>query len=264
MKKSDLINGNSQKKSWSCEKAFDKWRYPRFFAEDINEDIAVVSGDDARHIRDVLRMKKGEIVILADAEGYDCLSEIESFVGKESVNLKVLDRRKNEAEPNVKIRLYQCLPKFDKLDFIVQKATELGVFEIVPVISERCVSRPDSDRRISRMQKIACEATKQCGGVRVPMIFPFMNYKNIFKEIKQDFLGIIFYENGGEKLDNIIGFPREHINIIIGSEGGFSENEVLLAKENGYIPATLGKRILRCETAPITAISILLNLTGNI
>lgn len=243
----------------------ERWRYPRFFTENIS-DTAVVNGDDAKHISTVLRMKVGDKAVLCDNSENDYLCEIMS-AQKEQVVFSVLDKQKNEAEPTVKLRLFQCIPKSDKMEFIVQKATELGASEIIPVLSKRCVSRPDDKTAIKkamRYQKIAEEASKQCGRGKIPEIKPMMSFKEAVKAYSGDGCGILFYECGGEAISKIVPEDASVINVFIGSEGGFEKEEAELAKDSGIALATLGKRILRCETAPVAAISVLMNLSGNL
>lgn len=243
----------------------ERWRYPRFFTENIAE-TAIISGEDAKHISTVLRMKTGDKAVLCDNSENDYLCEIESAT-KEQVVFSVLDKQKNEAEPSVRLRLFQCVPKSDKMEFIVQKATELGASEIIPVLSKRCVSRPDEKTAIKkalRYQKIAEEASKQCGRGKIPEIKPMMTFREAVKAYSSDGRGILFYECGGATVSEIISDKPSVINIFVGSEGGFEHEEALFAEENGIFLATLGKRILRCETAPVAAISVLMNLTGNL
>ncbi|MCL2087714.1 MAG: 16S rRNA (uracil(1498)-N(3))-methyltransferase [Oscillospiraceae bacterium] len=247
----------------------DRWRYPRFFVDTPPENTVVISGGDAKHIIS-LRMKKGDLAVLSNS-GFDYTARmvgVERRGSHNNVTFEILDKRLNDTRPGVNIRLFQCLPKADKLEFILQKATELGVHEFVPVLSERCVSRPDKksfEKKSTRLQSIAYEATKQCGGAHLPIISPLIKYQDIFSSQSENSLKLIFYENGGDRLSDILptDCKVKNIDIIIGSEGGFTESEIERAKANGYSTATLGKRILRCETAPIAAISILLSLTDN-
>ena len=246
------------------EDKIERWRYPRFFAH-TDGDTAVITGDDARHIGTVLRMKAGELAVLCDGEGEDCLCRI-SAVSKELVELEVLDRQRNEAEPDVFVTLYQCVPKGDKMDFIVQKAVELGVSKIIPVLSKRCVSRPDEKsfaKKIQRWQKIAEEAAKQCGRGKIPEIGEQKEFRTAVTEYSQSKRGILFYECGGAPLSEIVDGSVRDIGVFVGSEGGFEAEEAAFAQEKGIIAATLGKRILRCETAPLAALAVLMNLTGN-
>lgn len=242
----------------------ERWRYPRFFADNDGEKV-FITGDDAKHINTVLRMKTDELAVICDNDGNDFLCKIVS-ASKDMVELDILDSRKNEAEPNVEITLFQCLPKNDKMDFIVQKATELGVYRVVPVLSKRCVSRPDeksASKKIQRWEKIAEEAAKQCGGGKIPEIGQLTDFRKAVKEYSEEGLGILFYECGGKSLNELPIHSAKKIGIFIGSEGGFEAEEADFAAANGIIAATLGKRILRCETAPLAALSVLMNLTGN-
>lgn len=249
----------------------ENWRYPRFFKAGISEnaDNIIIEGDDAKHISGVLRMKSGDLAVICDGDGMDFLCRI-SAVQSGTVEFAILEKRANEAEPDIYLRLFQCVPKSDKMEFIIQKATELGACEIIPVLSKRCVSRPDekiAKKKNERYNRIAYEASKQCGRGRIPGVKEQITFTQAIKMLKPDELGIIFYECGGLPLKEIINAHGETkgavVNVFIGSEGGFEEKEVQLANERGIISATLGKRILRCETAPISAISILMNLTNN-
>lgn len=246
------------------EEKSDRWRYPRFFAPNDGER-AVVTGEDAKHISAVLRMKEGDLAVVCDNEGVDCLCRIISL-NKDLVELRVLEQRKNEAEPSVNVTLFQCLPKGDKMDFIVQKAVELGAVRVVPVLSKRCVSRPDeksSAKKIQRWQKIAEEAAKQSGRGKIPELGQLTDFATAVREYEKKGLGILFYECGGESLNKLVTTKTAEIGIFVGSEGGFEEEEARLAAKYGIYAATLGKRILRCETAPIAALTLLMSLTGN-
>lgn len=241
----------------------ERWRYPRFFGENAGE-TALITGTDAVHISRVLRMKTGEYAIVCDGQGTDCLCRIISAAEK-AVELEILDRRPSEGEPTVKLRLFQCMPKSDKMDFIVQKAVELGAVEIIPVISKRCVSRPDEKtaaKKRERWQRIAEEAAKQCGRGRIPGVGDMISFTEAVKSHGSG-TGILFYECGGEKLNDLIKPDVSEIDVYIGSEGGFEPAEAELAVSAGIVPATLGTRILRCETAPVAAIAVLMNLTNN-
>lgn len=236
---------------------------PRFFVDEINGGHAYISGDDAKHISRVLRMSIGEEVTLCDGNGHDYIAKIDSM--GDSIELTILSMSENIAEPTLELNLYQAIPKLDKMDLIVQKSVELGVSKITPVLTERCVSRPNKQsmsRKIERYQKIALSAAKQSGRGIVPQIMPMISYQEAVEEVAAS-TGILFYECGGESLNKLISKNTHHVSILIGSEGGFSVEEVNLAKESGIKIATLGKRILRAETAPISAISIIMHLSGN-
>ena len=139
----------------------EKWRYPRFFSDTIDENdrIIYMNDEDSKHIAQVLRMRKGDKAIICDKNGHDYLCELSSAENKSAIEFGILDKKDNLAEPDVEITLFQAVPKNDKLDFIVQKATELGAMRIVPFLSKRCVSRPDTksaDKKVQRLQRIAC------------------------------------------------------------------------------------------------------------
>ncbi len=241
----------------------ERWRYPRFFGENAGE-TALITGGGAVHISRVLRMKAGDLAIVCDGNGTDCLCRILS-AGESAVELEVLDRRASEGEPTVRVRLFQCMPKSDKMDFIVQKAVELGASEVIPVISKRCVSRPDvktAVKKCERWQRIAEEAAKQCGRGRIPTIGEMLTFGEAVKAHCAG-TGILFYECGGERLNSLVSPETDAIDVYIGSEGGFEEAEAELAKNAGIRLATLGTRILRCETAPVAALAVLMNLTNN-
>ena len=150
----------------------ERWRYPRFFTENIADETAVVSGEDVKHITSVLRMRTGDIAVLCDGQGTDFLTEL-AAVSEGCCEFKILERSPNLAEPNIHVRLFQAMPKGDKMDFIVQKAVECGACEVIPIFTKRCVSRPDERslaKKLTRWQKIAYEAAKQCGRGIIPTV----------------------------------------------------------------------------------------------
>lgn len=238
---------------------------PRFFTDDITQDVGIIKGADAVHIGRSLRMRLGDEIILCK-NGIEYISTIRTISDSEVV-CDITSSRKTLAEPSVKLTLYQAMPKLDKLEFIVQKATELGAHRIVPVLTKRCVSRPDAksfEKKRERLTKIALEAAKQSGRGLVPEISPIVDISEAIEDLKAQDISLICYEKGGKSLSEAIsGGDFETIGVFIGSEGGFEEAEARLCSDNGIIPIGLGSRILRCETAPIAAISIIMHLTGN-
>lgn len=243
----------------------ERWRYPRFFTENISEESAVVSGDDAHHISVVLRMRAGDIAVLCDGRGTDYLAELEES-GSGSCVFRVLEKSENLAEPNIRLRLFQAMPKGDKMEFIVQKAVECGAAEIVPFFSKRCVSRPDERqlaKKLPRYRKIALEAAKQCGRGCIPVVGEAVEFSALKNLISPENTGILFYECAETPVSEAVSGFKRNVDIVIGSEGGFEHSEAEELMRAGFAAASLGKRILRCETAPIAAISILMNLTGN-
>lgn len=230
----------------------------RFFSDNINE----ITGSDARQIQKVLRAKVGDKLIVCDGKSKSYEAEI-SDIKKESVSLNIIKELNEDTEPKVKITLAQCLPKGSKIDFIIQKSIELGVFDIIPVISERSV--PDisgkEEKKQERWQKIAKEAAEQSGRQIIPQIHSPISFDDLLKSENKYDLKIIPWELEEEKsLKSVIG-NREvysqvsNILVIVGPEGGFSQEEINKARESGLTPITLGKRILRTETAPIAVLS---------
>lgn len=244
----------------------ERWRYPRFFSDNIGE-TAVLSPEDSKHICQVLRMRAGEYAVVCDGSGTDRLCRLIN-PDKNAAELEIVDVRPNEAEADIYLRLFQCCPKSDKMEFIVQKAAELGACEVIPVLSKRCVSRPDqksAEKKQERYQKIAEEASKQCGRGRILKVMPMITFEQAVKSFDKNNIGMLFYECGGKSINETVnGKTKGIVDIFIGSEGGFEPWEAELAESCGIVPTTLGKRILRCETAPVTAISVLMNVTGNL
>ena len=225
----------------------------------------IIEGENARHISKSLRMKPGEELTLVTPrrEQLDCV--IDSVSG-EAVCVEIKSSHPCEQEPDVEITLYQALPKGDKMEYIIQKCVELGVTKIVPVISNRCVSRPDRkslEKKQKRWQKIAREAAQQSRRGIIPSVESAVSFKEAVQLSAQNKQNIIFYELGGDSVKKLITSSPETLGIFIGSEGGFEESEVELVLNSGGSKATLGKRILRAETAPLAALSVIMYATGN-
>lgn len=238
---------------------------PRFFIDSLNENNVSITGPDAKHIALSLRMSKGNEIVLSDGKGIDAKGIIESICPDEII-VSVNEKYHSKAEPNVYLTLYQALPKFDKMEFIIQKATELGASKIVPVMTSRCISRPDEKqmkKKIERFRKIAEEAAMQSQRGIIPEIGDLVSFDKALDEIKSADLPIIFYECSDFPLSKAMkDFNGKTISILIGSEGGFSAEEAEKAKTKGIMSLSLGPRILRCETAPIAAISAIMYAAG--
>ncbi len=239
---------------------------PRFFVEKsaISEMAAVIGGEDASHISRSLRMRVGESLVICDCEGtdYDCV--IEKFLD-DIVLLRIKMARPNVSEPDCRVTLYQGYPKADKLELITEKAVELGAVSIVPVLMSRSVSRPDEKsaaKKSARLQRHALEAAKQSGRGIIPQVSEMISRTELINRVKQHELTIVCYEAGGEPLSGFIGSARD-IAIVIGPEGGIAEEEINALVEAGAKIVTLGKRILRTETAAIAAITAVMYETGN-
>ena len=240
----------------------------RFFVtkEEMAGDAILLTGDAAAHAR-VLRLKAGEEVVVCDGEGEECLCRVES-AEKEMLSLTVLARRKSESEPRVFVRLYLAFPKSDKLEHVIQKATEIGACEIVAFPSARCVSRPDEKslrNKLVRWQKIAESAAEQSGRGVIPTVRVLPSFCAALAEAVEADLSVLFYENeDGLTFSDAIGKVADlrTASLMTGPEGGLAEEEVRAAREAGISVCTLGKRILRCETAPLCALSALMLATG--
>lgn len=238
---------------------------PRFFTETIDEKKGIITGDDAKHISKVLRMHLGESLTVCDGQGldYDCIIE---EMNDKQVELSVKAVHPSETEPTVQVTLYQAMPKSDKMELIIQKAVELGVAAIVPVQTKRCVSRPDAKsmaKKLERYNRIALEAAKQCGRGRIPEVRPMLELHEALNQMKQDDRAFVFYENSTSSFRRELENKVKSVSILIGAEGGFEEEEIERAEQLGIVSLSLGKRILRCETAPLAALSILMYETGN-
>ena len=239
----------------------------RFYAKDEKDSGNIVSlaEEDARHACTVLRMKPGQQAeIIRDGERW--AAEFLSLSSREA-SLKLLSPLPS-TEPSLSVTLYQGLPKSDKMDLIVQKAVELGVTRIVPVLMDRCVSRPDpkdSARKVERWRKIAREACKQSGRCLLPEVSGILSLKEILRDPELPGANIVPWENADSC--GPLAFSRSHpdlssVGILIGPEGGIDSSEIEFLSSSGFIPVTLGKRILRTETAGLAAISAIMCLYG--
>lgn len=239
---------------------------PRFFIDSVPGDSAVITDEDAAHISRSLRMKEGERLVLCDGRGTDYFCRIQEFVNG-NVHVTVENSERSKSEPEMRITLFQGLPKGDKMDFIVQKAVELGVHEIVPVLTARCVARPDAGaakKKCERWQKIAHEAAKQSGRGVIPAVHAVCSLQEAAQKAKELETSLVFYEGGGGRIAEHIHEGMQSAAIFIGPEGGFEEAEVEYLSGHDSKRATLGPRILRTETAPIAAISVILFICGSI
>ena len=238
---------------------------PRFFINESPDKQAVITGEDSKHIAKSLRMKVGESLILCNGQGTDYHCTISS-IDEHQIVVSVNSSVPTVSEPTVSVTLYQGLPKSDKMDSIVQKAVEMGVTRIVPVLTQRCVSRPDqksAQKKVERWQKISAEAAKQCGRGILPPVSPVTDFSSALGQAVLESSVLFFYEGGGQSLQQCIDPSCKTYSIFIGPEGGFAEEEVQHALNLGVKKATLGPRILRTETAPIAALAAIMLTTGN-
>lgn len=232
---------------------------PRFFVRQdrVSESYISIIGEDAHHIARSLRMAVGESITVCDMQGNEYECKISEFNEDREVIADILSVKHSENEPKTFIRLFQALPKGDKLDTIIQKAVECGVSEIIPFQSERCVVRIKSEaeeRKTERRRKISAEAAKQCGRSVIPEVRSSVDFSSVLSMAAESELCLFCYEGDGTRsLGGILrgygeNLPKS-ISIIIGSEGGFSVREAEQARDAGMTMTGLGKRILRTETA---------------
>lgn len=240
----------------------------RFYVENLSElnKSVIISGEDVNHIKNVLRLSVGDSITVSDGSSrdYECvISQID-----DEVIADIVDIHDCNAELPVKIRLFQGVPKADKLEFVIQKAVELGAVEIIPVMMERTVVKLEDkkkDKKLERYRKIAEAAAKQSRRGIIPEIGEYMSYKAAIESLYDNSginrLVLVPYENaeGMEFTRSILSKASSYdeIDIFIGPEGGFADSEIQIAEEKGAVILSLGNRILRTETAGMTILSIL-------
>lgn len=239
----------------------------RFYVEpnQILNDTITITGSDVNHIKNVLRMKQGDELIICNGQGKDCYCIIDK-VSDDGITTKVVSVEETSAELKSKITLFQGLPKKDKMELIIQKAVELGVYEIVPVMTKRVIVKLEDKKKeikkLERWQLIAESAAKQSGRGIIPIVHPVISYQDAILRCRNMDLGIIPYENaeGIEFTREIMNRLKQYssIGVFIGPEGGFDDTEIALARENTIYPITLGKRILRTETAGLAILSMMM------
>lgn len=239
----------------------------RFYVdnENILNDKIIITGKDVNHIKNVLRMRPGDELIICNGQGKDCYCIINKVSDTEiETDIKVV--QDTETELPVKITLFQGIPKSDKMELIIQKAVELGVYEIVPVMTARCVVKysdnKKEDKKISRWQTISESAAKQSQRGLIPKIMPVMSFEEAVKYASEMDLKAIPYENekGMNSTRDILANLKNSrtIGIFIGPEGGYENSEVELAKKHNILPISLGRRILRTETAGLALLSMIM------
>lgn len=240
---------------------------PRFFVtpEEIHSSFMVLTGENAAHAR-VLRLKDGDQVTVCDGAGTDYHCTV-SDVQKDQISLVVHSRDTAKSEARIPCTIYMALAKGDKFEHVIQKATELGAHEIVCFPSARCVSKPDEKslgKKLDRWQKIAAAAAEQSRRGIIPTVRSLNSYCAALEEAAKCDLAVCFYENE-ENLTFRVAIeekPFRSAAILTGPEGGFETEEVLQAQNAGLKICTLGSRILRCETAPLCALSALMYAIG--
>ena len=238
----------------------------RFFVapEELALENIILTGENAQHAK-VLRLKAGEEVLVCDGARQECRCLVESTAGE--FVLKILERRASDAEAAVKVSVYMAFPKADKLEHVIQKATELGACEIVAFPSARCISKPDDKslkKKLERWQKIAASAAEQSGRGAIPEVIVLPSYAAALQRAAKADKALMFYENEHATTLRMAlessGFRT--VSLLTGPEGGLEEKEVQQARDAGLQICTLGSRILRCETAPLCALSAVMYAAG--
>ena len=239
----------------------------RFFVsqEELQRDFLVLTGENAAHAK-VLRIKNGEKILLCDGQGSECVCTV-SDVSHGQISLVVDSRQDSLSEASVHASIYMAFPKGDKLEHVIQKATELGAYEIVTFPSARCISKPDEKslkKKLERWQKIAASAAEQSGRGLIPQVIVLGSYTEALQRASLADKAILFYENErATTLRMALEASEFHtISLMTGPEGGLEEAEVEKAKNAGLHICTLGNRILRCETAPLCALSAVMYASG--
>lgn len=236
---------------------------PRFFYDGDGQALSSlgIRGDDARHIARSLRMAVGDEITVCDTRGVEYRCRL-SLIRDDLCTAEVISSRQGTTESPAELTLYMAYPKGDKLETVVQKAVELGVSHIIPFASSRCIRRPKADReekQTARLQRIAEEAAKQCGRSRLPTVSPAVSFSSVLKPSAAD-LRLFCYEGSGTRSLRRVLEEHPHpagIEVVVGPEGGFSEEEAGAAAGAGFVPVNLGPRILRCETAPAYVLSVI-------
>lgn len=245
---------------------------PKFFVteEQIKNNSIEIKGQDVKHIKNVLRKKSGDKLTICDNEHYlDYLCEITN-IEDEIIKCNIIEKLENNVESNIKVTIFQGLPKADKMELVIQKSVELGVFDITPIEMKRCVvklNEKDKNKKIERWQKIAEVASKQSGRNIIPKINQIINVKEICNLYGQYDIVLVAYENEEkntlkEELNKIklqIQAQKQiKIGVLIGPEGGIAPEEIELLNKTGAKIITLGKRILRTETVALNVLSIIM------
>ena len=238
----------------------------RFFVspEEMAAQRITLTGENAQHAK-VLRLKAGEQVLLCDGQGVEALCAVEEMDAKQ-LTVAVQSRRESTTEATVRVSVYLAFPKADKLEHVIQKATELGAYEIVAFPSARCISKPDEKslaKKVERWQKIAASAAEQSGRGRIPEVLTLPSYKAALERATCADKALLFYENErATTLKMALAGEYTTVSLLTGPEGGLEEAEVKQALDAGLSVCTLGSRILRCETAPLCALSAVMYDAG--
>ena len=227
----------------------------------------LLKGQDGHQLRRVLRLKVGDLIEVLDGMGHNFLVALEK-VEEEEIEGRIIEVRKDPEECSLAITLAQVLPRFTKMDLIVQKATELGVARIVPLVGDRTPFPKGAQApRVERWQRIAKEAAEQCRRITIPELEPIQNLLSFLDRLDVAGKRILFWERetGGRlrKILKVSPAPSDYV-LLVGPEGGFSDREAEKAVEKGYESVSLGARILRTESVALVALSLLQYEKGNL
>lgn len=242
---------------------------PKFFvnSEQINNNEIKIIGNDVNHIKNVLRLSINDKIKICDKDGHVNYNCVISNIDSEYVMTKIIDKEESNVEAKTQIHVFQGLPKGDKLEFIIEKLTEIGVKELTPVAMKRSVVKlqeKDKQKKMVRWNKIAEVAAKQSGRDEILKINDVINYKNIFNYLEDYDIVLLAYEKEEKltlkkALSKLDKTKENKVAVLIGPEGGFDDIEIEQAKQNSPVNiVTLGKRILRTETAPLVISSNIL------
>lgn len=231
----------------------------------IENDKITILGDDVNHIKNVLRMKQGDVFMVCDCEGMNYTCEVEEVMAKEVI-VGIKEKQPSETELPTRFYLFQGLPKSDKMELIIQKAVELGVYQIIPVAMKRSIVKIEDKKKeakkLDRWQAIATSAAKQSKRGIIPEVHSVMTYKEALQYAKELDMNLFPYENAEEinRSRELVkcAATKKSVGIFVGPEGGFDDAEIAMVKEIGGEVISLGKRILRTETAGFTILSILM------
>jgi len=239
----------------------------RFFVDpdEMRNETVNLTGENGAHAK-VLRLKAGEQVLLCDGNGEEAVCRV-TVSDNCHTSLQILERRRSQTEPHVYASVYMAMPKADKFEHVIQKSVELGACEIVTFPTARCISKLDNksaQKKLERWQKIAASAAEQCGRGVIPKVIYLDSYAQALARASAADLAILFYENEHaltlrKALDDR---AYKTVSLMSGPEGGFEEKEVQQAETAGFRVCTLGSRILRCETAPLCALSAIMFHSG--
>lgn len=217
-----------------------------------------MGGEVYHRIRNVLRMRPGDVIVVLDNSGWEYEAEIVK-IGSGIVEGRIRGKRICPAEPHVRVRIFQALLKGEKFDFVLQKGTEIGVSEFIPFLSERCVARNPGREKLRRWRQILKEAAEQCGRGKIPALSEPLSFEQACRKAESP----CFFLWEGEREKHILNALRElkassSLDLFIGPEGGFSSREAEMALRSGFLPVSLGRRVLRSETAAIVAAALAL------